>query len=190
MKNRDKSRFEASMSWFNQFFDGLRQIYEHIPELMPADFFPEGFALNIENYYFPRHKAAPFIPPYYALIMGGREAAVQAIAVIDAGLFAPRSPFTVEPSIIVVVHTQAEKYAWVDEFAMKVIKLQNIEVIDHYEGIVWGKIMGMYPADFFAFQVKYDRFSESMDARTAIQRYLVKPIMDNLERGFPQETTL
>jgi hypothetical protein len=190
MKNRDKTRFEASMSWFNQFFDGLRQIYEHVPELLPADFFPEGFSLNIENYYFPRHKAAPFIPPYYALILGGREVAVQVVSVVDAGLFARRSPFSVEPSMIVVVHTQPEKYAWVEEFSMKVIKNQNIEIIDNYEGILWGRVTGIYPADFFAFQVKYDRLSDTLDPQAAIKRYIIQPITANLERGFPEESSL
>jgi hypothetical protein len=187
MKNRDKTRFEASMTWFNQFFDGLRQIYGYIPELLPADFFPEGFSLNIENYYFPRQKAAPSIPPYYAMLLGGRQAAIQVISVIDAGLFARRSTFSPEPSMIIVVHTQAEKYAWVDEFALKVIKSQNLEVIDNYEGIVWGKITGLYPASFFAFQVKYDRFNDSQDPKGPISRYIVKPVTDNLERGFPEE---
>ncbi len=127
MNDREKLRFRANISWFNQFFDGLRQIYEHIAELLPAEFFSERYSPCMENYYFPDFKAVPSIPPYYALMLEGKKCALQVVSVIDEALFAQGGPFSAEPSMVVMVHSQADKYSRLDEFALQMIKNQNVE---------------------------------------------------------------
>ena len=98
MKDRDKTRFHDNITWFNQFFDGMRQIYEYTVDQLPPEFFQEGFTLNSGNFYFPRFKAAPSLPPYYALLLEGKTHALQVVSVIDAYLFSHNGPFILEPS--------------------------------------------------------------------------------------------
>ena len=188
MKERDKARFQANITWFNQFFDGMRQIYEHVVALLPAEFFHEDFVLNSGNYYFPRYKAAPSMPPYYALMLEGRIYALQLVSVIDANLFGTGGPFTKEPSIITVIHTQTEKYGWIKHFALNVIENQNVEITIRERGIVWGKIAGRFPADFLAFQVQYDKFSDVKNPQEAVKRNIVDPIIENLGMDSPDAT--
>ena len=188
MKERDKARFHDNIIWFNQFFEGLRQIYEHVVDLLPAEFFHEDFALNSGNYYFPRYKAAPSMPPYYALILEGRMYALQVVAVIDANLIAPSGPFIKEPSMITVIHTQPEKYGWINDFALNVIKNQNVELTTKEQGVVWGKIIAKFPADFLAFQVQYDKFSDNKNPQEAVRQFIVDPIIENLGMGSPDVT--
>jgi hypothetical protein len=180
MKDRAKDRFHDNITWFNLFFDGIRQIYEYIVSLMPAEFFHEGFALNRGNFYFPSHRVAPLIPSYYALMLEGRMHALQVVSVIDASLFAHAGPFIIEPSLITVVHTQAEKYGWLNDFALNVIKKQNVVLTTKEGEVVWGRISAKFPANFFAFQVQYDKFSENRNPQEAVGKYIVDPIVTNL----------
>lgn len=184
MKERSKLRFRANITWFNQFFGGLRQIYQHIAEMLPAEYFPENYSLNLENYYYPGFKAAPSIPAYYALMLEGKKCALQVVSVIDASLITPRGYFLVEPSMIVIVISESDKYARVDEFALQVIKAQNIEQVKKIGSIVRGKIMANFLADFFAFQVQYDCFSDDRKPEIAIGNYVIDPIRTNLMQGF------
>jgi hypothetical protein len=189
MKERDKTRFHDNLTWFNQFFDGLRQIYEHIVDLLPTEFFHEDFALNSGNFHFPKYKAAPSMPPYYALMLEGRMYALQVVSVIDVNLFAPSGPFDKEPSMITVIHTQPEKYGWINDFALNVIKNQNVELTTKEHGVVWGKITAKFPADFFAFQVQYDKFSDVKNPQEAVQQNIIDPIIKNLGMDPPDDTT-
>jgi hypothetical protein len=184
MKDRNKLRFRANITWFNQFFGGLRQIYQHIAEMLPAEYFPENYSLNLENFYYPNFKAAPSIPPYYALMLEGKKCALQVVSVIDASLFAQRGYFLIEPSMIVVVISEVDKYTRVDEFALQVIKPQNIEQVKKMGNIVRGKIEANFIADFFAFQVQYDCFSDDRKPEIAIGNYIIDPIRTNLMLGF------
>jgi hypothetical protein len=185
MKDRDKLRFQANITWFNQFFNGLRQIYERVSELLPAEFFSEQYSLSIENYYFPDLKAVPCIPPFYALMLEGKKCALQVVSVIDEGLFAEGGLFFIEPSMVIMVHSWSNKYTRLDEFALQVIKNQNVEQVKKAGNIVRGKITAKFPADFFAFQVQYDQFTDNKNPEIAIGRYIIDPITANLEQGFP-----
>jgi len=184
MKDRDKTRFQSSMTWFNQFFGGLRQIYEHILTLLPLEYLPDGFSANIENYHYPVLKAAPSIPPYYALLLPCRQVALQVISIIDADLIAHSAVFQPEPSMLVVVHSQPEKYAWVDEFAMKIVKSHDLDQVIKENDVIWGKLIGKYPANFFAFQVLYDRFSDSRNLSEVVNLWVIDPLIANLIKNF------
>jgi hypothetical protein len=185
MKDRDKLRFQANITWFNQFFDGLRQIYEQIAELLPVEYFPHHYSLGIENYYFPDFKAVPCIPPYYALMLEGKKCALQVVSVVDESLFAKGGKFDSEPSMVIVVHSREDKYSRLDEFALQIIKNQTVEQVKKAGNIVRGQVNHKFPADFFAFQVKYDRFSDANNPEIAIGKYIIDPIAANLAMGFP-----
>ncbi len=185
MKDRAKLRFRDNITWFNQFFDGLRQIYLHIAEMLPAEYFPQNYSPNLENFYYPDLKATPSIPPYYALMLEGKKCALQVVSVIDANLFAQGGLFHIEPSMVIVVVSLADKYARVDEIALHVIQNHNIEQVDKAGNIVRGKITAKFPADFFAFQVQYDQFSGDRKPEIVIGSYIIDPIYINLAQGFP-----
>jgi hypothetical protein len=184
MKDRDKFRFRANLTWFNQFFEGLRQIYQHVAELLPKDYFPDNYALNLENYYYPTYKAVPSIPPYFALMMEGNKCALQIVSVVDASLFSPSGQFFIEPTMVIVVISTADKYARLDEFALQVIRNQNVEVVNKTGNIMRGKFTAKFPAEFFAFQVQYDRFTDDKKPEIAIRKYIIDPITTNLMQGF------
>jgi hypothetical protein len=183
MKDKDKARFQDNIIWFNHFFDGLRHIYEHIVELLPREFFHEGFVLNSGNFFFPRYKAAPSLPPYYALLLEGKTFALQMVSIVDANLFAQNGLFIKEPSMITLIHTQPEKYGWIDDFALSVIKNQNVELTTKERGVVHGKITGKFPANFFAFQIQYDKFTDDQNLLEAVRQNIVDPIIVNLGTG-------
>ncbi len=177
MKDRDKTRFHDNITWFNQFFAGMRQIYEFIVDQLPENFFHENFSLNSGNYYFPCLKAAPSMPPYYALLLEGKTHAVQVVSVIDAYLFSHDGPFILEPSLITVIHTQPEKYGWINDYALNVIRNQNVSITSKDLSAVRGKIIAKVPADFIALQVQYEKFSDSTHPQNAVRKYIVDPIL-------------
>jgi len=186
MKEQDRTRFRANLIWFNQFFDGIRALYEMIVNQLPSEYFPSVSAITGDNYYFPRQKNVPSIPPYYALLVEGLNHSLQLLTIVDAGLISRSGYFIHEPSIIGVVHTQANKNSWLDEFALNVVRNQKVEFLGNTDGILWGHIKSKYPADFFAFQVPLDKFSESPDILDAVIQYIITPVIENLRKGFQQ----
>jgi hypothetical protein len=190
MKDRDRKRFQSSITWFNQFFDGMKQIFELVTTLLPVGFLPDDFSTTIDNFYYPAFKATPSIPPYYALILPGSMAALQLVAVIDENIFPPHGSFNIEPSLVAVLHNRPDKYAWVDEFALRVINSNNLEGLKKYRETVYGKLAGRYPADFFAFQVQYDLFSDIRNPPEAVTKYIINPIATGLYKGWLSEDML
>ena len=184
MKEEDRARFKANIQWFNQFFDGVRTLYEMIVNQLPIEYFPTVSTITSDNYYFPRQKIVPSIPPYYALLVEGMKHSLQILTVVDAGLIARNGLFTHEPSIISVVHTQANKNSWLEEFALNVVRNQKVELIRKEDDIIWGRIISKYPADFFAFQVGLEKFSETSDPLEAVSQNIVQPVVENLRKGF------
>ena len=186
MKEQDRARFKANIRWFNEFFEGIRNIYEMVVSQLPSESFPTSSTLTSEIYYFPRQKVAPSIPPYYALLLEGSRSALQILTIIDSVLIARNGFFIQEPSIIVVLHSQANKAGWADEFALNVIQNHKVIVNQKEDGVIWGQIKSRYPANFFAFQVALDIFSETENPQAAVRHYIVNPILENLTKGFPE----
>jgi hypothetical protein len=184
MNEQDRKRFQANIQWFNQFFDGIQHIYDIVLDELPIEFFPERLTFTSENYYFPRQKVTPTIPPYYALMVEGYKYALQILTIVDASLISGSGYFVREPSIITIVHTQADKNCWVDEFALNVIGGRNVEFTKKLNETFWGSISTECPAEFFAFQVGLDKFSDSDNLLTAVRQHLLAPLTENLNIGF------
>jgi hypothetical protein len=182
MNDQDKSRFVTNINWFNQFFGGIKQLFESVVEIMPNGFLAEDFALTSGSFHFPSQKFAPSIPPYYVLMLKGKQFALQVLAIFDAELFAKQGRFAIEPSIIVVLHSQADRYNYVEDYALRLIKNRGIEIAQQIDGKFWGKIKARLPADFFAFQVSFDKFSVDQNSRDAVREYIVDPIIEYLEK--------
>jgi hypothetical protein len=181
MNEEDRSRFVANVGWFNRFFGGIRQLYEIVVETLPAEFFPEGFALNSSNFYFPRQNFAPTIPPYYVLMVGGNRLVLQFLAVFDQDQFGNPGLFAAEPSVVVVLHSRADRYGYVSDYALRVVGNRGLEIDQQADGKIWGKINAKLPADFFSFQVSFDKFSANKNSRDAVSEHIVDPIIEYIE---------
>ncbi len=181
MNEQDRARFTANLGWFNQFFGEIRQLYGIVVDALPNGFLPEGFALTSRNFYFTKQNSAPSIPPYYALMVGGERFALQVLAIFDAELFGRPGLFVAEPSLVVVLHSQAGRYAYMNDYALTVVRNREIEITEQADGRFRGEIGGKYPASFFSFQVPFDRFSASKNPREAVREHIVDPIAGMLE---------
>ncbi len=182
MNEQDQSLFVANTKWFNQFFGGIQQLYEIVVETLPTGFFPENFTLKSTNFYFPTQRWAPTIPPYYALMAGGKQFALQILAVFDPDLFGKSDLFAAEPSFVVVLHSQPARYGFIREHARRVIGNQGIEIDQRTDGKVLGKIYANPTADFFSFQVPLEAFSADRNPHDAVREHIVDPIIGNLEK--------
>lgn len=181
MNDQDQSRFVANVRWFNQFSGGIRQLYEIVVEmLLPTEFLPEDFTLKAGNFYFPRQNWAPTIPPYYVLMIGGKQFALQILSVFDPDQFGKPGLFAVEPSIIIVLHSQPDRFGYITDYALKVIGNRGIEIAQQADGKVSGKINNKLPVDFFSFQVSFDKFSADQNSHEAVRQYIVDPIIEYL----------
>lgn len=182
MDDQDQSRFVANVKWFNQFFGGIRQLYGIVVETLPTGFFPEGFRLKSTNFFFPKQNWAPTIPPYYVLMVGGKQFALQVLTVFDPGLFGNPGLFTAEPSVVVVLHSQPDRYSYLDDYALRVIGNRGIEISGQADGKFRGSINAKLPTDFFSFQVSFDSFSADQNPRDAVSADIVDPIIEYLEK--------
>lgn len=186
MNEQDRKRFGANIQWFNQFFEGIRNIYDMVLEDLPAEYFPARRAFTSENYYFPRQKIAPSIPSYYALLVEGFKYALQILTVVDVNLISRSGYFIFEPSIIIVAHNQPEKSSWVGRFALDVIGNKNVEITQKVYRTFWGHITSGQQAEFFTFQVEVDQFSETDNLKSAVHQHIIVPLTNNLKLGFPK----
>ncbi len=182
MRDQDRARIRANIQWFNQFFEGIRNIYDILADGLPEELFPAVAALSSDCFHFPRLKVVPSIPPYYAFLLAGPKHGLQVLTIVDAHLIARDGPFASEPSIIPVLHSNPDKNSRVDDLGLKVIKNHALEFVHKKDNMVSGHIQAPHPADFFAFQVSLDHFSDIQDTEQAVQRYLLAPIMDHLRR--------
>jgi hypothetical protein len=103
------------------------------------------------------------------------------LAIFNPEQFGKSSLFTAEPSIVVVLHSRADRYGYIAEYALRVIENRGIEIAQQADGKVWGKISAKLPADFFSFQVSFDKFSANENSRDAVREHIVEPIIEYLE---------
>lgn len=177
MNKEEQSRLTANVQWFNQFFAQIRQLYKNIVEGLPNE---EGFRLAAKNFYFTKQNQTPSIPPYYALGVEGKQFALQVLTVLEPTLFDRSGHFAVEPSIVVVLHSQAGRYLYFNDHVKRVIRNEGIQITRQADGKLWGKMNSNPPADFFSFQVSFDKFSADKDSRDAVREHIVDPIKEYL----------
>lgn len=183
MNEEEQSRFAMNVKWFNQFFSGLRQLYQIVVDTLPTGFFPEGFVLSSGNFYFPRQNFAPTIPPYYVLMVRGKQVALQIVTILDPDQFGKSDFFAAQPSVVIVLHSQVDNFNSVEVYALRVIKNRGLEIAQRTYGSVQGKINAKLPAEFFSFQVSFDKFSADRNPHDAVLKHIVDPITTHLERN-------
>ncbi len=177
----DLARFRANYEWFTAFFDGLRQFFSLVIQALPEGFLPSDFAERWGNYYFPRQNFAPTMPDHYALMLRGRQAALQVIAVLDSRHFAGLSRFTPEPSIVAVLHGDPERACWIQDYGLRVVSGSGV----HFDpeppaGSLSGTIRTTPPTRFVARQITFDRLASPEAVRQAIEQDVVGLVTQGL----------
>lgn len=67
------------------------------------------------------------------------------------------------------------------DHAMRVIGNKGIEITQRAEGKFSGTMHSKPPADFFSFQVSFDKFSTDQNSRDTVREHIVAPIIEYLE---------
>ncbi|GAF86837.1 unnamed protein product, partial [marine sediment metagenome] len=97
MEDQETLKFRSNMVWFNNFFGGVKQLFDLVYDHISNDFVSSEFELKSTNYHFPRQNYSPSIPPYYVLMVPGIKWAMQLILIVDEDLISQSSYFSVEP---------------------------------------------------------------------------------------------
>jgi hypothetical protein len=178
MDQKDIARFDANVTWFNQFYDRLKYIFDEIAEMLLADeIIPEGPTTSASYYYYAS-KTRPSIPPYYALGLKGFDCALQIFAVLDVSLFRDPGPFKAEPSLVVVTYSQADRFAWYKDFGLRVVRTDRVR-LDSGEGpVVSGSIINQESTRFHAFQVAFDDFADARALADVIDREIIRVLQE------------
>ena len=147
---------------------------------MPREFFSPDFELKSGNYYYPKQNYSPSIPSHYVLMVPGHSWALQLLLIVDEELITKGSVFSPEPSLFVVLHSQVDRYGYVDDYGLRIIGNRPgiKELTKEGRSIVKGKIEIKFPADFFAFQILLDEFAEGTEPNTVIRERIVNPIIE------------
>ena len=183
MNKKDELRFLKNINWFHQFFDGLKQLFQMTVETIPTEYFPDDFLLSNRNFYYPRQNSVPTMPDYYVLMVNMKHYALQILAVFNPDLFPRQSIFAAEPSIVVVMHSRVNRFAYVNDYALSVIKNHGVTINSAENGKLAGMINNKISANFFAFQVPLDKFSIEQDTQHVIQEYIVDPIIEYIDNN-------
>ena len=109
---------------------------------------------------------------------GGKQSALQILAVFDPDLLGKPSLITAEPSLVVVLHSQADRYGYIEDYALRVIGNRGIHISRQDDGKFWGSMNPKSPADFFSFQVSFGKFSADKNSRDAVREHIVDPIIE------------
>ena len=169
ISNKDKNRFIENVNWFNQYFDGVYQLFERISQILQND-----YSLPEKMYYYYKANSKPSIPGIYLLGLGSEDFAIQIYAIFNLNVFSSQSYFLKEPSIIVLKHSHGKRYGWYKEYGLKIIINNGIE-FENNEGDISGKIIENQ-ANFFAFQVPFDYFTEGEDIENSIHEKILKKL--------------
>ena len=170
MKTDDVQRFLENVAWFNHFFEDVGQLFEKIRKALEHQFVLTDKSLL----YYPKYAYQPSIPPYSMLGLAGDDCAFQIFAVFSP-VEIEATNFTGEPSFFVVKHADADKYNWVEELGMAVIRGQGIDIHLNDEKVASGKIL-KHDCRFYAYQLSFDEFLEGQDIDRTIHEQIVQRV--------------
>jgi hypothetical protein len=167
----DKQKFIANTRWFNQFFDGLRQLLKKIAKSLTTEF-P---VLTKELYYYTKPTDIPSIPDYCVLGLGGEDYAIQIYVIFNPSWLDNQHIFKPDPSFIIVKHSQGAKFPFFDDFGIRAIKNKGIDTKKYENGILSGKIV-KNETYFHAFQIFLDIFTQGQNIENAIRTQIIEKI--------------
>jgi len=172
MNTQDMERFLSNIQWFNDFFDGVRHLFETITKILVS----KSLAISRVGWYYEKSNHVPKIPPYYEMELKGNNFALQLFAVFDPQLLTNnQQAFNSEPSIVIVKHSREDRPGWVADYGLRVIKKDRITQEVFGENVIMGKMVGgdANGTQYFAFQVPFEVFGAGQDINLAIEQHIV-----------------
>jgi len=169
MDKETSNIFFQNVKWFNEFFDGLKELYDKISIILEKE-----FELSEKSYYYYKPNDKPSIPSTYHLFLGGEEFKLN-LAVLFNEDDIKNKKFLVEPSIIVSVH---DEYFCI-EVSSYVADLQDVKQIKEENNFISGILDWDTEVRFESFQVPLDLFLEYDDK--IVKEEIVSKISEILE---------
>lgn len=175
---QDFVRFETNREWFNEFFKGLKQVFDRT-----ANAFGSHLPDMDVGYFYPKANTRPSIPTYYVLGVGCDGFAVQVYAILDHTILAGHPYFRAEPSFVVVKHSRGDRYLWLKDYGLRVITRERVtetraDPTVEVGVVVRGFIEHDPPTQYCAYQVPLDHFEEGQSLDTSIDRMFVVPVRE------------
>ncbi len=169
MDAQEQARFTANWTWFNDFFSGLKQLFDKTARLLRSE-----FGLSAPKFYhYPQPRTQPGLPQYYIMGLGGERFAVQVFAVLDLTLLENQVEFVAEPSLVIVKHSRGDKALYLQDYGLRVIRGDGLADFRNEDGWVSGLILAS-KTRFQAFQVPFDAFAAGKDVEAAIRESVVE----------------
>ncbi|MBI5651499.1 MAG: hypothetical protein HZC40_13815 [Chloroflexi bacterium] len=176
MNEQDTKRFNENFAWFNRFFSDLKQIFEIAFNAIPQKYLSEA---PEAEFYHTTTKKRLTMPEFCAGGIEGKRWALQIYAIFDQNLFAKPNTFLEQPSIIVFLHSHPDKYGYFWGNAHKVVTQFKATEFPHRGNAgIKGRANINPEADFFAFQVLFDKLSSN----DAVKEHIANPIIAFLEK--------
>ena len=170
MKKEIVDTYFNNVKWFNEFFDGISQIFNSLIDDLSSEY-------NLENkdsfIYYPKANARPGIPSYVSLGIKLKYT-LQIFAILNDDLLSKNTNFKNEPSFFFVIHK-------LDEFwyrSMLTLRNENVEYIDNFDDIHHGKFRDKKPLpaeqeDFYCFQLLLDSFEDKDSIKKTIHNDII-----------------
>jgi len=166
MDPTQRETFIQNREWFNQFFQGLRQIFDRTASKLAIE-----HSLSSQSLYHPTLRPVPRIPPYYMVGIGGGEFAIQIYAILDVDMFRNQF-FQAEPSIVVIRHADSDRYLYIGDYGERVLGDGPLTATRVEDSVLMGFIRGRTP--FQAFQVGIEHFELGRDLDQEIDTLIVE----------------
>ena len=180
MDTNDLERYKTNLDWFNRFFQDIKQLLDKIADQLSPEYKQVG-----TTYYYPKYNFVPSIPAYHLMGLGGENTALQIFAILDTEIIGNKDYFVPEPSLIIINHSDKDKFLYPGDYGLKVIhsseRFSEVE-----DGVIFGLIPGKDEVRFQAFQVPLGLFTIGQKVEDIIQERIVNVIrrLPSLSNGF------
>lgn len=178
MDQEDQDRFLQNVEWFNRFFEDVQQVFEKTARLLA-----NRRELQAPSYYYGKSNNVPSIPPFYMMGVGGDGFAVQMFAIVDRSLLEGEAAFTPVPSLVMIVHSREDRVLWPSQVGLRIIENDRISIAGDEDGVLRGEIQDDPPNRFVAFQVLFDRLTDTNEVSSVIEEVIIKQAESFFEDG-------
>ena len=165
MNADERETFVRNRAWFNEFFDGVKQLFERAADLLSSE-----WALPFAVYLIRRRtssQAASVLHPGARGrgIRGSRGNAIDPTLIL-------RPSFVPEPSFVVVKHADGDRHLYFTDYAEYVLGSGPLIEAAEQGATLSGRIPGR--ARFHAFQVGFEHFASGRDLHLELEGTVVQ----------------
>jgi hypothetical protein len=168
MNDQDKQRFLENITWFNNFFEDLKLLFDKIGNSLSVE-----FSMGDPNYYYYKSTSTPSIPAYYVMAQGSDSFTIQNFAIFNPSIIENVEAFNPDPSIILLRHSRGDRVLYIEEFGLRVIRNRNIRQEKINDQVVSGTILGGEETQYQAFQLPYETFASGKNLSDVIRSEVV-----------------